>query len=116
MKKTPASLYTQAATQIAEIEAEMNRIGYWCAEPLPESAYDFHMAFAMDTMAFVQWLQFVFVPRVKSIIQQRGEFPASSQVGAQAIREFDSDPQAGRLVSLLCEFDSLFDKGVRSAQ
>jgi uncharacterized protein YqcC (DUF446 family) len=110
MKKKPALLYAQAAAKIADLETEMNRIGYWSAEPLPDSAYDFREAFAMDTMAFGQWLQFIFVPRVKAIVEQHGAFPASSQVGTQAVREFDGSPQAARLVSLLCEFDGLFNK------
>jgi uncharacterized protein YqcC (DUF446 family) len=111
-----AAPYAQSAAKIAQIEPEMNRIGFWRAEPLPESAYAFRQAFAMDTMTFGQWLQFIFVPRVKSIIGQRGEFPTSSQVGVQAIREFDGDPQADRLVSLLCEFDALFNQSVESSK
>ncbi len=94
--------------KIVEIQIEMKRIGYWQSEPLPEEKHNFHAAFAMDTMAFSQWLQFIFIPRVTSIVEARSEFPSSSSVGAQAIREFDGDPDAQRLVSLLCEFDALF--------
>lgn len=99
--------------KLAAIEAEMRRIGMWQAEPLPEMAYAFQEAFAMDTMAFAQWLQFVFVPRVKSIVAARGEFPSGSSVGTQAIREFDGYDEASHLVSLLGEFDELFDNGDR---
>jgi tRNA pseudouridine synthase C len=54
------------------------------------------------------WLQFIFIPRVNSIIAERGQFPKSSSVGAQAVREFDGVPEASRLVSLLSEFDAMF--------
>ena len=94
--------------KITEIENEMKRIGSWQSEPLPEEKHNFHAAFAMDTLAFGQWLQFIFIPRVTSIVEARGEFPPSSSVGAQAIREFDGDDTAQQLVSLLCEFDALF--------
>ena len=107
--KDALSLHALIAVRITEIEAEMKAIGYWSADPLPEKAYNFRKAFAMDTMAFAEWLQFVFVPRVKAIVDQRGELPAQSQVGTQAVREFDGDSRAGRLVTLLCEFDRLFD-------
>ena len=103
-----ASLRSQVARAISEIEAEMKANGYWAAEPLPPEAYNFHEAFAMDTMAFSQWLQFVFVPRVKQIIEDNEEFPADSMVAVPAIREFDGEPGADRLVQLLCEFDALF--------
>jgi uncharacterized protein YqcC (DUF446 family) len=89
----------------------MKRIGYWSNDPLPEEAYDFREAFAMDTMAFSQWLQFILLPRVRLIIEQEGDFPTESMVGVQAAREFDGDADAAHLVSLLSEFDALFRKG-----
>lgn len=101
-------LHSQVAKAISEIEAEMKDIGYWAATPLPPEAYDFHEAFAMDTMAFSQWLQFVFVPRVNQIIEDREEFPSVSMVAVQAMREFDGQEEADRLVELLSEFDALF--------
>jgi len=101
--------YSVVEEKLAAIEAEMRRIGMWQSEPLPEAAYTFQEAFAMDTMAFTQWLQFVFIPRVKSILEAQGEFPSSSSIGTQAIREFDGYDEAGPLMSLLCEFDGLFD-------
>jgi len=91
--------------RIDEIEAEMKRIGYWSDEPLPPEAYNFHRAFAMDTMAFSQWLQFVFVPRVQELVESGGPFPGRSQVGAQAVREFDGADEANPLIGLLGEFD-----------
>jgi uncharacterized protein YqcC (DUF446 family) len=101
-------LYAQAGLKISEIESEMKRIGYWSPDPLPEEAYDFHEAFAIDTMAFTQWLQFILIPRVKQIIEQEDTFPTESMVGVQAVREFDGDDNASHLVTMLSEFDDLF--------
>jgi uncharacterized protein YqcC (DUF446 family) len=97
----------KAQTKIAEIEDEMKRIGYWQNDPLRPEQYQFRMAFAMDTMAFTQWLQFIFIPRVKSMIETGEKFPPDSNNGAQATREFDGDDNAQGLVSLLSEFDEL---------
>jgi uncharacterized protein YqcC (DUF446 family) len=97
--------------RIDEIETEMKSIGMWHAEPLPPEAYDFHRAFAMDTMTFSNWLQFIFVPRVNQIIDSGEPFPTSSSVGAQAVREFDGDQEASRLCDLLSAFDRLIERG-----
>jgi uncharacterized protein YqcC (DUF446 family) len=105
---TAADLHERAAAAIDAIEAELKRIGCWSDVPLPPDAYDFRQAFAMDTMAFSQWLQFVLVPRVREIVAARGAFPSVSHVGAHAVREFDGNHDADRLVSLLSEFDALF--------
>jgi uncharacterized protein YqcC (DUF446 family) len=103
------SKHETAREKIEEIEREMRSIGYWQEEPLPAEAYDFTQAFAMDTMAYSQWLQFIFIPRVRSIIETDGDFPAGSSVGTQAIREFDGSTEAEGLVSLLCEFDRIIE-------
>ena len=83
----------------------------WQSEPLPAEAYDFKAAFAMDTMPFAHWLQFIFIPRVRELIATAGTFPRSSQVGAQAVREFDGVHEASGLVSLLSDFDYFIERG-----
>jgi uncharacterized protein YqcC (DUF446 family) len=97
--------------RIDELEAEMKKIGWWREGPPPPEAFDFHKAFAMDTMAFSQWLQFIFVPRVNQIIESGEQFPTHSSVGAQAVREFDGEPDADRLCTLLSQFDRLIELG-----
>jgi len=93
--------------QLGRIQAEMQHVGMWQAEPLEPEQYDFRAAFAMDTMSFTQWLQFIFIPNVR-VAAGKNQFPSESHVGAQAVREFDTVPEAARLVILLSEFDSLF--------
>ncbi|MBK8270360.1 MAG: YqcC family protein [Planctomycetes bacterium] len=88
----------------------MKRTHMWQDRPLPPEAYQFRRAFAIDTMAYSQWLQFIFIPRVREIIAGKGQFPSVSHVGAQAVREFDGMEEAGELVSLLCQFDALFNR------
>ncbi|HET7375538.1 MAG TPA: YqcC family protein [Anaerolineae bacterium] len=94
--------------KIDEIETELKHIGFWQTEPLQAEQYNFSQAFAMDTMTFSQWLQFVFIPRVNDLIAEHGQFPKSSSVGAQAVREFDGIVHSDHLITLLSEFDALF--------
>ncbi len=86
----------------------MRRIGYWQSEPLRPEQMEFTQAFAVDTMNFAQWLQFVFLPQVRAAAASN-QFPSDSSVGTQAVREFDGDPNADQLVELLTEFDALFE-------
>ena len=110
----PESPSTQRSRAIAAkadaIEAELKRLWVWQPGPLAPEKARFTQAFGMDTMAFTEWLQFVFLPRVRECLET-GDFPASSQVGVHAIREFDGWDEASGLVSLLCEFDALFNGG-----
>jgi uncharacterized protein YqcC (DUF446 family) len=112
-KMTPVihddAFYQRVSAQITAIEAEMKRIGFWQNEPLQPEQYNFRVAFAGDTMAFPQWLQFVFIPNVRRIIDTHGTFPTSSQVSAYAVREFDTYREdTGQLITLLHDFDRMF--------
>jgi uncharacterized protein YqcC (DUF446 family) len=109
MNKQPTQLQQKAAHYADEIEAEMKRIGFWQSEPLKPEQMNFTQAFAMDTMAYSQWLQFIFLPRVREAIASN-QFPSGSSVGTQAVREFDGLTDASGLVTLLSEFDALFDE------
>ena len=104
----PTRLQQNVARYADEIEAEMRKIGFWQSEPLKPEQLAFTQAFAMDTMSYAQWLQFIFLPRVREAVAAN-QFPSGSSVGAQAVREFDGAPDADRLVTLLSEFDALFD-------
>jgi len=103
--------YEIVAAKIAEIEDEMKRVDLWQSEPLQPEQYQFTRAFGGDTMSFEQWLQFIFIPRVKGIIESRDTFPTSSSVGTYAAREWGWSPlgiDTNRLGTLLSEFDALF--------
>ncbi len=107
---TRAGIHERAATKLDEIEAELRRLGWWEIPEPPPEAFRFRQAFALDTMAFQQWLRFVFAPRVRELVAGEAEMPTSSMVAAQAARELDGHPDAGRLFDLLIEFDQLFDR------
>ncbi|HET7845465.1 MAG TPA: YqcC family protein [Xanthomonadales bacterium] len=93
------------ARQLDAIEAELRRIGWWQATPLSPEQMQFTQAFGADTMAFSQWLQFVFVPNAREAVAGKRPLPRRSMVGAQAVREFDGVEEAEQLCSLLSSFD-----------
>jgi uncharacterized protein YqcC (DUF446 family) len=106
----PDNLYAAARRHLDAIELELRRLGYWQASaPAPERL-DFERAFGADKLSFLEWLQWVLLPRVGEIIAGRGTFPGESAVGAYAVRELDGMPGGENLVSLLCEFDALFEE------
>lgn len=97
----------QVQRALDDIVAAMQSAGLWSNEPLPPGAEQFHEAFAADTMAFSQWLQFVFVSRVQSLVDRGGPFPNSSAVAVRAVREFDGQGFT-ELEARLRAFDALF--------
>jgi uncharacterized protein YqcC (DUF446 family) len=99
-------------TAIAQIEAEMRRLGLWDITPISAEQRRAAGAFGMASMSFTQWLRWVFVPRVNALLASGAALPEHSAVGAQAAREWGFSPievDTSRLESLLAEFDANFD-------
>jgi uncharacterized protein YqcC (DUF446 family) len=105
-----------AERHIEEIETELRRLKFWQDAPLPADRFIDMGAFGGRTMSYPQWLQFVFIPAAREMIAGRREWPTSSELGVQAVREFDSLPQAARLTGLLIAFDTEMEGGAPPAQ
>jgi uncharacterized protein YqcC (DUF446 family) len=93
---------------LQRIIAEMRRIGMYDVPMVSADQLQDMGAFGSDTMAFEQWLRWVFVPRVETLLENDGPWPSTSDVGVFAIKNFDGQDEVSALVSLLCEFDALF--------
>jgi len=91
------------------LEAELRAINRWSDRPPPPEAFHDMGAFGGRTLGFEQWIQFVLIPRIRTIVSERGELPSQSAVGAYAVRELDGDPDADRLCSLLSRLDWLIE-------
>lgn len=90
------------------IEAELRRLGWWQDDPPSEETVIAGGAFGMQTVAFSQWLQVVFVRRLRQAAAGEFPMPSSSSVSTMAIREFDGYPEdVSRLMDYLYEVDGL---------
>lgn len=91
-----------------EIEAEMRRLRWWQDDPPSEETAIAGGAFGMQTVAFTQWLQVVFVKRLRQAAAGEFGIPRSSEVSTMAYREFDGYPEdVDRLMDLLYEVDRI---------
>ena len=106
IKPGAAARMAAFAPQIDALEAEMKRIGWWEAQPPPPEKMQFRQAFGMDTLAFSQWLQWVFLPAARSMLAGERPLPPSSMVGVHAVRELDGDDAAQSVVSILIRIDA----------
>lgn len=106
-----AASYEGASEYADKIEQELRRMGVWQEAPLPDAAYQSTRAFYGDTMSFYQWLQFVLIPRVRSVVAERGHFPPQSHIGGHAVRELDGCHEASDLITLLSAFDRFIETG-----
>lgn len=98
-----------------EVEAEMQRVGLWQDGPLDPAVLGFRQPFGADTMTFPQWLQFVFLPRARAVLEGEELLPTDSALGARAVREFDGQDELRGLAWQLTGVDVWLRAALRSA-
>ncbi|MEC7376250.1 MAG: YqcC family protein [Pseudomonadota bacterium] len=102
----------QVADSLLRIEMELRQLGLWEAEPPPDEAFQSTQPFCIDTLEFPQWLQFVFVARMKVIIESDQSLPSTSGIAPMAEEHFRGRPESGHaLVRELEEIDRLLSGG-----
>ncbi len=93
---------------LLELEAEMRALDWWEEEKPPANALASQQPFSVDQLAFEQWLQWIFLPRMKDIIETGQSLPAQSGIFAYAeecLRHHGN--QSAHLLALLKRFDEL---------
>ncbi|RUO80555.1 hypothetical protein CWI84_05720 [Idiomarina tyrosinivorans] len=100
--------YQRAARLLDRIERELNCLGLWQAHQPPAEALESEQPFAVDTLEFHQWLQFIMIPRMWALIDGQHPLPDSIAVSPMAAHSFRNDiEQHEQLVALIRDFDVL---------
>ena len=60
----------------------------WLEEELDENKYNSTAPFCCDTMAFHEWLQFVFLPKMQYMIDNNLELPSSLAIAPMGEVEY----------------------------
>ncbi|HHQ69720.1 MAG TPA: YqcC family protein [Halothiobacillaceae bacterium] len=79
---------TQLLEQLEKIAVQMQSAGLWADEPPPERAFQSTAPFCFDTMNFEQWLQWVFLPRMKHLLHTGQMPPAGCSIAPLAEHQF----------------------------
>ena len=74
---------------LLEVEAALRTGGKWeAAEPSAEALRS-ATPFCIDTLSFEQWLQWIFLPRMKHILEQSRPLPSREELD-QRFKRYDS--------------------------
>lgn len=98
----------EIADHLLLIERELQVQGWWDVEPPSAEALASVEPFAVDTLTFEQWLQWVFLPRMALILEHGHPLPKASGILVMAETVFVDRPEQSReLRRLLAAFDRL---------
>lgn len=105
-------VHQQLAIVLTELEAEMRRLDLWEANPPSPAALQSTQPFAVDTLKFSQWLQFIFVARLRLMIAAGGMLPSTCSVRPMAEESFKGmDRNMSALEALIGRVDELLSGG-----
>jgi uncharacterized protein YqcC (DUF446 family) len=100
--------FPQIAEQLLLIERELRLLGLWKAVPPSDEDLSSREPFCVDTLDFDQWLQWIFLPRMKTILEQDLALPSASGILEMAEMVYASRlGEIRTLLSLLAQFDQL---------
>jgi uncharacterized protein YqcC (DUF446 family) len=103
--------FPEVAEHLLLIERELRVLGWWSEAPPSEQALRSVEPFCVDTLEFEQWLQWIFLPRMKIILEQDLPLPNASGILEMAEMVYASRQQETRfLQQLLAQFDRLITR------
>jgi uncharacterized protein YqcC (DUF446 family) len=78
----------QIAALLIDVEAQLRQLQLWQDELMPAEALTSRQPFCIDTMNFPQWLQFVFLPSMYSLLETDQPLPGECGIAPMAEEYF----------------------------
>lgn len=113
-------MHIAVASQLIDIEMELRRLSLWQDEVPSAEDLASTQPFAVDTLSLPQWLQFVFLPTMHTLVEERAPLPAKCGIAPMAEEYFRGDKRSiTQLLAALEAVDELLtgakpDYGVKS--
>lgn len=102
----------QLTALLQALEGELRRQGRWDQRPPPQAALESDQPFAVDTLSFDQWLQWILLPRLGDLLRRQLPLPANCAMGPMAEEVYVEDGDRGlRIIAILVEIDALLTSG-----
>jgi uncharacterized protein YqcC (DUF446 family) len=103
---------TRIAELLIDIEAQLRQLGQWDKVPPPVHALESDQPFCVDTLTLPQWLQFVFLPTLYTMLEEGRSLPGRCGIAPMAEEYFrGTGLGSDELVQALARMDELLSKG-----
>lgn len=101
--------YAILSQQLDALSCELQRRQLWSSTPPSTEALASTAPFCHDSLSFNDWLQWLFIPRVKALIEQRAPLPGDCSIAPMAELSYaNADFDETELVALLRAIDQGF--------
>ena len=100
--------HPQIASLLIDLEALLRNGGLWSDERPSAAALASTVPFAVDTLPLQQWLQFIFIPRLRELLAAGLPMPANCEILPVAEEAFDSKNR--ELFRVIAQLDKLISE------
>lgn len=95
------------APLLDELEAELRRLGLWRDLPPSPKALASSQPFAVDTLSLPQWLQWIYLQRLRALLEADAPLPRGALVRPYAEEYFSTSGEpAGDLIDIIDRIDA----------
>jgi uncharacterized protein YqcC (DUF446 family) len=106
---------TEVAEILIDIEAELRQMGQWNNTAPSAEALASDLPFCVDTLTLPQWLQFVFLPTLYTMLQEGQTLPRRCGIAPMAEEYFlGTGLGSSALVAALVRIDELLSAEARN--
>jgi uncharacterized protein YqcC (DUF446 family) len=77
-------MHTEVAAVLIDIEAQLRQLGQWDKVPPSSDALASDQPFCVDTLTLPQWLQFIFLPTLYRMLEEKEVLPDRSGIAPMA--------------------------------
>lgn len=100
--------YRHSQQLLERLETVMREERLWEEQAPEPQALASTQPFAIDTLTCCQWLQWVFIPRMKQLVELNAPLPAQFEISPYVEEAMKEQPGSGAVLSVTREFDHLF--------
>ncbi|MCL1048512.1 YqcC family protein [Shewanella abyssi] len=96
--------------KLTRLQGDLVNAALWADMRPSESAMQSSAPFACDTMAFEQWLQFIFIPKMHHLLDSAMPLPTAIAIAPMAQHVWAGKPEFCRIIKTLTELDELLSE------
>ncbi len=93
---------------LLQLETLLKQYQLWQSQPLDAQAYSSCVPFCHDTMTFEQWLQFVFIEKMRALVAKQLPLPSNFAIAPMAELMLANKSGGTEVIALLKNLDTVF--------
>lgn len=100
--------YQQCQRDLTELAAALSSLGLWESSPPSLEALSSTEPFAIDTLSCSQWLQWIFIPRMGMLVENRLPLPSAMAISPYIEEALQGIDGHQAIVAVTRNIDRLF--------